>query len=59
MKKRVKNPIFLLAVSGLVYQALPLIGVHLPENTFRTLIDCVSYVLIGTGVYSSFDKGEE
>jgi hypothetical protein len=61
VKKRIKNPLFLLAVAGLVYQGLPHIGVNLELGTFQTIVDVITYAAIGTGIYSTFNhkEGEE
>lgn len=59
MKKRIKNKLFLLALTGFIYQVLRLAGVEIQHDLFQTFCDLISYILIGTGIYSSFeDKGD-
>lgn len=58
MNKRFKNPIFLIAVSGLVYQALQQSNINIELGTYQQLVDVISYAAIGTGIYSTFDKKE-
>lgn len=54
MKQRLQNPFFLLAITGLIYQGLEQAGIKLEETTFKAIVDVISYVVIGTGVYSTF-----
>lgn len=56
MNKRFKNPIFLLAVAGLIYQALQQSNINIELGTYKDLIDVISYAAIGTGIYSTLDK---
>ena len=53
---RLRNPAFLLALAGLIYQILESFGIQIPKETYREAVDVISYVFIGVGVYSSFDS---
>lgn len=57
MSNRFKNPTFLLAIAGLVFQALNK-KYNLSLGEFQMYADLASYALIGTGIYSTFDKGK-
>jgi Small integral membrane protein len=50
---RLKNPVFLLALAGLIYQFLPTVGITIDMGTYQTLVDVISYAFIGIGVYSN------
>jgi len=52
---RLKNKIFLLALAGFVYQVLSNYGVALPSEMWKIGCDVVSYIFIGTGIYSTFE----
>jgi uncharacterized membrane protein len=52
--KRFKNPLFLVALAGLIYQVLQGFGVKIDQLQFKSVVDLISYVLIGSGIYSSF-----
>jgi uncharacterized membrane protein len=56
MKKRFKNPVFLIAVAGLLYQALQQANIKLDLGTYQQLVDVISYIAIGTGIYSKFEN---
>lgn len=52
--KRFKNPVFLVALCGLIYQILQGFGVKIDQLQFKNVVDLVSYIFIGSGIYSSF-----
>jgi len=56
MINRIKNPLFIMALSGLIYNALKYFGINIPDDEFRTFVDIVSYLLLGAGVYTSYEK---
>ena len=59
MKKRLRNPIFIIALVGVVYQLCQKYGVNIDENLLKDIVDILSYLFIGVGVYSTFDKEGE
>jgi hypothetical protein len=58
MKKRLANPVFLLAVAGLLYQFVTRYMPNLQYDTFKLIVDTVTYIVIGTGIYSTFEVKE-
>lgn len=58
LKVRLKNPLFLAALAGIVYKVLKYCGVEIPQAEFRDIVDLVTWGLIGVGVYSRYDKKE-
>jgi uncharacterized membrane protein len=56
MLKRLKNPIFLMALASITYTILSKLGVKLTTDEFKIYVDLLSYILLGAGVYTSFDK---
>ena len=56
IKKRLENKLFLLAVAGLLYQALQKAGINIDLGTFQLAVDVISYAAIGVGVYASFEE---
>ncbi|MET3210792.1 UNVERIFIED_CONTAM: hypothetical protein ABIC26_003753 [Paenibacillus sp. PvR008] len=52
---RLANPLFITAAVGLAYQVLEKYGVAPDFGTWQIGVDIVSYALIGTGVYSTFN----
>ncbi|MGE5328242.1 MAG: hypothetical protein ACM3KR_01885 [Deltaproteobacteria bacterium] len=56
MKKKLTNPLFLIALFGFIYQVLQYFGIKIPDADFKTFVDLISYIVIGTGVYSTYDK---
>lgn len=59
LKKRFTNVIFVAALSGFAYQILQNLGVTIDQGLWKQGVDLLSFVLIGTGIYSSFEeKGE-
>lgn len=59
MNKRFKNPVFLIAVTGLIYQALQQSNINIELGTYKELVDVISYAAIGTGIYSTFNKEDK
>lgn len=57
-KKRITNPVFLLALASAAYQLLVKYGQAPTFDQWQVYVDLVSYTLIGTGVYKTFDKKE-
>lgn len=55
LKKRLSNRTFLLALTGLLYQVIST-KYKIAPSEFQLYVDIVTYVLIGGGIYSSFDK---
>ncbi len=53
---RVKNPIFLLAATSLLYQALKKYNLVSNLESYQQFIDLITYIFIGTGIYSTFEK---
>lgn len=64
-KKRLKNPVFRLALIGFLYKLYTTYGVTklgfpaIPEQDFRTALDTVAYILIGSGIFTSIKTPEE
>jgi uncharacterized membrane protein len=54
LKTRFLNPVFLLAFASFVYQVLGYFHVQIDQGTFKGIVDFVTYVLLGTGVYHTF-----
>ncbi|ATW27958.1 hypothetical protein DCMF_27240 [Candidatus Formimonas warabiya] len=55
LKKRLKNKYFWLAAAGFAYQILNRYG-YAPElGTWQAGIDLISYLAIGSGIYSTFE----
>lgn len=52
--ERAKNPFFIAAVASLGYQLLAKYGKAPTFEEWQLWVDLVTYVLIGTGVYSKF-----
>jgi hypothetical protein len=55
LEKRFRNPLFLTAFAGIVYNLLKHLGVSIPETDFRTIADVISYLFMGAGIYASYD----
>lgn len=59
---RIKHPAFIAAATGFIYTfyrgyAVPKFNApEIPEGDFRIFVDLIAYALIGTGVYSTFNK---
>ncbi|WP_433958530.1 hypothetical protein [Cytobacillus horneckiae] len=53
---RIKNPIFILAATSFAYKVLEMYGVAPELGLYQNAVDLVTWVLIGTGVYSTFGK---
>ncbi|MGF9893328.1 hypothetical protein ABEX78_32360 [Priestia megaterium] len=58
MVKRLKNPAFLLGAASLVYHLLSQY-IKLDESTFKTAVDLLTYLFIGSGIYTSFHSDED
>lgn len=58
MKKRFKNKLFLLAFAGLLYQVLHSLHIDIAPATYQTAVDLISYLLMGVGIYHTFESGE-
>jgi hypothetical protein len=56
MKKRLANKVFIGAAAAFIYQVLQKYGVAPEAGLYQTGIDIISYILIGAGVYSSFNE---
>jgi uncharacterized membrane protein len=54
-KQRIRNRYFLMALAGIVYQVLRYFGIALDESLYRTILDVVSYLLMGVGIFTNYD----
>lgn len=57
--KRLKNPIFIAAVASFVYQILVVFKVAPDLSTYQSLVDLMSYAVIGVGIYHTFGIEKE
>lgn len=56
---RVKNPLFLLAITGFIYTVYTRLAEAngwptIEPGDFQLAVDLIAYLFIGTGVYSTF-----
>ncbi|USK78952.1 hypothetical protein LHV56_19155 [Peribacillus frigoritolerans] len=58
MAKRFKNKLFLGALAAFIYQMLVKYGIAPELETYQLGADLTSYLLIGAGVYSTFEQKE-
>lgn len=49
--ERIMSPMALVFLASIVYNILKFYGVVIPEETFKILVDGISYILIGTTIY--------
>lgn len=54
--KRLKNPKMIGVLAVLVYQVCEKNGIHFPLGQYQSVIDWVSYIIIGVGVYHPFPQ---
>jgi uncharacterized membrane protein len=54
--KRLKNKYFLFALAGFLYQLLKLFGVEVDDALWQVGLDLISYILIGSGIYQTFEE---
>lgn len=57
LKERAKKKWVIIGVAGLVYNAVSAYGIHIPDATFKLIVDLASYVLMGYAVYTNHDEG--
>lgn len=55
LKKRLKDPVFLAALTSVVYQVLVKYGKAPTLEEWQMWVDLVTYVVIGVGVFHSFE----
>ena len=55
MNARFKNPYFVMAVAAFLYQVLMQFDIHVDAELYRNGVDLLSYALIGTGIYKTFN----
>lgn len=51
---RLKNPKIIMVLAVLVYQILEKNGIHFPLGQYQNVVDWISYIVIGVGVYHPF-----
>jgi soluble cytochrome b562 len=56
--ERLKNPIFVLAAASFTYKVLDVYHVAPELTLYQSGVDLLTWVLIGTGVYSTFGKNK-
>lgn len=55
--ERLRNPIFLAAGASIAYKLVTYYsGLEIGQEDFRLAVDVLTWVLLGTGVYSKFNK---
>lgn len=58
MKKRLKNPAFLLAVASILYKVISEYW-NIDLEEYKMYVDLIAYVFMGWGIYSVFTPAEE
>jgi len=59
MLDRLKHPLFIAAIAGFTYQILKHFNVEIDQEMFKLGADLISYMLIGSGIYSTFPRKEK
>lgn len=56
LKKRLSNPLFLMAVASGLYQLLEKYGQAPEFGVYQLWVDIITFALLGGGIYSTFDR---
>lgn len=59
LQKRIKNPIFLLALASFIYKLTNAIGIEIDYELFMEFVDIITWLFLGLGVYKSFDAPQD
>lgn len=55
MMKRVKNPKFLLAISGILYIILKKNNIMIDLSEYQLICDLIAYSIVGIGIYTKYE----
>jgi hypothetical protein len=58
IKRRLKNPYFILAGASLIYKVLESFHIAPDIQVYQSFIDLATYIFIGVGIYHTFDAKE-